>query len=74
MKRVLKVKCPTCRKEGEWFEGGYGPFCSDRCRLVDLGKWLNEEPRISEPLRPDHFAGFENVPAGLDPDRPEESS
>ena len=49
------VRCPSCRKKGEWFETPYGPFCSKRCRLVDLGKWLSEENKISEPLRPDHF-------------------
>ncbi len=53
VKRPLRVKCPTCKKEGDWFAGRYGPFCSERCKLVDLGKWLNEEIKISEPLRPD---------------------
>lgn len=49
----IKVKCPTCKKAGEWFAGSYGPFCSKRCKLIDLGKWLGEEFRLSEPLRPD---------------------
>jgi endogenous inhibitor of DNA gyrase (YacG/DUF329 family) len=49
------VRCPTCGKEGPWWEGEYGPFCSRQCKLVDLGKWLGEEYVISEPLRPDHF-------------------
>jgi endogenous inhibitor of DNA gyrase (YacG/DUF329 family) len=38
--------------------------------MVDLGKWLGEEYRVSEPLRPDHFAGYEDMPGG-DLDRPE---
>ena len=45
-------KCPTCKKSGEWFAGKFGPFCSHRCKLVDLGKWFGEEHKISEPLRP----------------------
>ena len=49
------VKCPTCGKNVEYEGNEYRPFCSERCKLVDLGKWLNEEPRISEPLRPEHF-------------------
>ncbi len=72
--RSLKnIKCPTCRKVGDWFAGPYGPFCSKRCRLVDLGKWFNEEHRISEPLRPDHFKEFEQLPSGehLDESGPE---
>jgi len=71
MKKPVHVKCPTCKKQGEWFAGPFGPFCSQRCKLVDLGKWLNEEPRISEPLRPDHFRGFDSLPAGEELDLPD---
>src|SRR5207245_831867 len=53
MKKALK--CPTCKKAGNWFEGKYGPFCSHRCRLIDLGKWLGEEHAVSSPLRPEHL-------------------
>ncbi len=41
----LKAKCPICRKvstQGEEFF----PFCSERCQLIDLGKWASEEYRI----------------------------
>jgi endogenous inhibitor of DNA gyrase (YacG/DUF329 family) len=58
------VKCPTCKRQGDWFAGKYGPFCSRRCKLVDLGKWFNEEHQISEPLRPAHFAEFEDPAPG----------
>ena len=35
--------------------------------MIDLGKWLGEDDRISEPLRPDHFAEFEELSEdGLD--------
>jgi len=50
MKQRRSIKCPTCKKEGRWFEGDFGPFCSRRCKLIDLGKWLSEEHAISEPL------------------------
>jgi hypothetical protein len=37
----MKVKCPKCGKE-TLFEGNpFRPFCSERCKLVDLGKWLS---------------------------------
>ncbi|HEV2329401.1 MAG TPA: DNA gyrase inhibitor YacG [Verrucomicrobiae bacterium] len=49
------VACPSCKKKGGWFAGKYGPFCSKRCKLIDLGKWLGGEHVISEPLRPEHF-------------------
>lgn len=45
------MKCPICKKEvGPG--GAYAPFCSDRCRLIDLGNWASEKYRISTPLKP----------------------
>jgi endogenous inhibitor of DNA gyrase (YacG/DUF329 family) len=66
-----RIKCPTCKKAGDWFATDFGPFCSQRCKLIDLGKWLGEENRISEPLRPEHFSGYENLPPGQHLDQPE---
>ena len=38
------VKCPTCQKLVEWSEKStFRPFCSDRCRLIDLGEWASEK-------------------------------
>jgi endogenous inhibitor of DNA gyrase (YacG/DUF329 family) len=37
------MKCPTCDKPIQWQGNPYRPFCSDRCRLLDLGAWVNEE-------------------------------
>ncbi len=65
--------CPTCRKLGPWFDGSFGPFCSKRCRLIDLGQWLSEGHRISEPLRPEHLEPYADLPPGQDLDRPEDS-
>ncbi len=43
----LVIECPTCQKKVKWkAENKYRPFCSDRCRLIDLGEWANEEKRI----------------------------
>jgi hypothetical protein len=39
------MKCPICKK-GVRFGDPYMPFCSERCRLIDLGKWADEEYRI----------------------------
>tara|TARA_B100000700_G_scaffold309328_1_gene388216 strand:+ start:432 stop:662 length:231 start_codon:yes stop_codon:yes gene_type:complete len=66
-----EVKCPQCDKRGHWFEGDFGPFCSKRCKLIDLGKWLDEEHKIEEPLRPDHFQGYEDLPPGEYLDNPD---
>jgi len=41
------VACPTCAKPVEWSEAQrWRPFCSERCKLVDLGSWLDESHRI----------------------------
>jgi endogenous inhibitor of DNA gyrase (YacG/DUF329 family) len=41
------VKCPACGKPVEWRpESLFRPFCSDRCKRVDLGAWANEEYRV----------------------------
>ena len=41
------VTCPTCGKKVAWREENpWRPFCSERCRLIDLGKWAGEEHRI----------------------------
>ena len=71
MARSKVSKCPTCKKSGEWFAGKFGPFCSHRCKLVDLGKWFGEEHKISEPLRPEHLRDYENLPPGSHLDLPE---
>lgn len=65
------TKCPTCGKVGEWWAGGAMPFCSGRCKMVDLGKWLGEEYVISEPLHPEHFQEYEGLEGGEELDRPE---
>jgi uncharacterized protein len=71
-KTIKPLPCPTCKKVGHWFTTPSGPFCSSRCKMVDLGKWLGEEHRIAEPLRPEHFQAYEDLPPGEHLDRPED--
>jgi endogenous inhibitor of DNA gyrase (YacG/DUF329 family) len=40
------MKCPTCGKPAEWQDNSYRPFCSERCKLIDFGRWANEEYRV----------------------------
>lgn len=42
----MKVKCPICNKLHSWEGNPFRPFCSERCKLIDLGKWLEEDYRI----------------------------
>ncbi|MEW6214374.1 MAG: DNA gyrase inhibitor YacG [Nitrospirota bacterium] len=48
-KRYFQVKiiCPICKNTTTWEENPWRPFCSERCKLIDLGKWISEEYRIA---------------------------
>jgi uncharacterized protein len=49
MSKPPVVNCPQCGKEMVWDTGNrFRPFCSERCKLVDLGKWANEEYRVEQ--------------------------
>ncbi len=54
---MSKIRCPICRKTFESDESPTKPFCSPRCRQIDLGRWLGEE-----------YA----MPANLEDESPEE--
>ncbi len=56
---MTRVRCPICERvldgQGpkEWLEW---PFCSKRCKLIDLGRWLGGSYRIASPLREEQLA------------------
>jgi endogenous inhibitor of DNA gyrase (YacG/DUF329 family) len=52
MGKVTSVKCPNCRKETPWEGNPDRPFCSERCKLIDLGAWAKEEYRIAGEKKP----------------------
>jgi hypothetical protein len=52
-KKELSTPCPRCGQEVVYqglSENPYFPFCSKHCKLVDLGKWFDEENKIQESL------------------------
>lgn len=50
------VRCPICRKQFEWdSKPDSRPFCSERCRLIDLGDWFEEKHRIPDASPADPF-------------------
>jgi endogenous inhibitor of DNA gyrase (YacG/DUF329 family) len=52
MNPISHVQCPTCGAPVEWTPTNANrPFCSDRCKLIDLGAWASEEHKI--PVAPD---------------------
>ena len=45
---AVKVKCPACGKLVEWNEKNtFRPFCSERCKSIDLGAWAAEQYRVA---------------------------
>jgi endogenous inhibitor of DNA gyrase (YacG/DUF329 family) len=43
---MAKVRCPTCSESFDTEITVAMPFCSERCRIIDMGKWLDEEVGI----------------------------
>ena len=45
------VTCPCCKKQSEYsVKNAFRPFCSERCKMIDLGDWANENYKI--PVNP----------------------
>jgi len=46
MKKLI-IKCPECARQHDYYQSRpWSPFCSERCRLIDLGAWASEQHRI----------------------------
>ena len=63
---MIKVRCPICdrvmqgQSAAEWPQF---PFCSDRCRLIDLGRWLGETYRLPSESGGEAPAEYDDDPA-----------
>ncbi len=42
----MRITCPMCKRITTWEENPWRPFCSERCKLIDLGKWASGDYRI----------------------------
>ncbi len=48
---IRTVSCPTCQRDTQYNQGNPNrPFCSERCKLIDLGEWADETHRIQGEL------------------------
>lgn len=53
MPDAAAVKCPHCGRPVPWSDASaYKPFCSERCRMIDLGDWLDERHAIPGEVPP----------------------
>jgi endogenous inhibitor of DNA gyrase (YacG/DUF329 family) len=59
------VTCPTCQRKVPWSDSSpFRPFCSERCRLIDLGAWVSEQRSIPG----DESVSTDDEGPGLPPD------
>lgn len=61
----MKAACPICRRELPTGENPFRPFCSERCRMIDLDNWLTGRYRVSSPatVEPEDSGGAESETA-----------
>ncbi|MGP0097336.1 MAG: DNA gyrase inhibitor YacG [Terriglobales bacterium] len=64
----IKLRCPICKKPAKATAADF-PFCSERCRLIDLGKWASGGYVISSPVTDAEEAVRQDP---FDPDTPDE--
>ena len=55
--KAKRVSCPNCKALSEYGTSNpYRPFCSERCKLIDLGDWANENYKIPAAPKLDEFS------------------
>jgi len=59
------VRCPQCGNPVEWSPASrWRPFCSERCKTIDLGAWASEAYRVPAEEGPDDAEGGGDAPPG----------
>ncbi len=60
--KQLEVTCPRCKKKFNYYSSEFRPFCSEKCRLIDLGQWLNESYSVpAQKLTPEEIDNLEQI-------------
>ena len=44
--KELKVKCPQCELEFKYYSSEFRPFCTEKCKMIDMGHWFEESYSI----------------------------
>ncbi len=65
----MKHRCPICKKPTDSAEHADFPFCSERCRLLDLGAWASEKYVVSDPIFDEEELPKGDLPAPRKPQR-----
>jgi endogenous inhibitor of DNA gyrase (YacG/DUF329 family) len=60
--KELNVICPHCKKNFNYYSSEFRPFCCEKCRLIDLGQWLNETYTVpAEKLNQEEIETIEQI-------------
>jgi endogenous inhibitor of DNA gyrase (YacG/DUF329 family) len=62
MTGMAQVRCAICGRHFQPEQSPAMPFCSQRCRLVDLGRWLDERYGLAGPEENEQEVGAEEMP------------
>ena len=44
----MEINCPGCKKKVKWEGNRWRPFCSERCKMIDLGGWASEKFKVEQ--------------------------
>ncbi|MFZ0959717.1 MAG: DNA gyrase inhibitor YacG [Terriglobia bacterium] len=55
------MRCPICKQSVAWEGNPFRPFCSERCKLIDLDNWFDGRYRIPARLDPDQETAPEDI-------------
>ena len=63
MNKKIDVKCPNCEKKFNYYSSEFRPFCSERCKMIDLGHWFEENYAVASdtPLTEDDINKVEQA-------------
>ncbi len=46
MNKIIMIQCPQCEKAFNYYQSASRPFCSEKCKMIDLGHWFEESYRV----------------------------
>lgn len=56
---MARIRCPRCHHWSSLHDNPFKPFCSERCKLIELGHWIEEKYRIPAETVDQHDVGLE---------------
>jgi endogenous inhibitor of DNA gyrase (YacG/DUF329 family) len=45
--KKIDVNCPRCKKKFNYYDSDFRPFCTEKCKMIDLGHWFDESYSVA---------------------------